>query len=199
MLQKKRVMGRRWFYVFVGLVNLAVGDMFYVFNVQEVPPLASYSMPALARPKLSSPETVPAVKGTPTRIVVASLAIDLSVRVGSYDLATNNWTTGPTSAYFADSSLPVNDSNGRTLIYGHAQSQVFGRLPEITPDTEALVYTDNGYVFHYRYKSTHDVVPSDTSVFTEDGPPTLVLQTCTGNWDAYRALFSFKFESEEKA
>lgn len=190
---------KRGFYVLIGVLNLAVGVMFYaVLTPRLVPPIAD------ARPvhspvvRLARQQVVPAITGIPQRIVIPSLQIDLNVGIGSYDASSNSWTTDAVQAFYADPSLPVNNSNGRTLVYGHAQPQVFGRLPGIQPGAEVLIYTDTNYVFHYTYTSAITVVPTDTSIFTADGPPTLVLQTCTGDWDAYRALFSFTLTSQEK-
>lgn len=175
-------------------MNLAVGITLYVVTLR--PPIAA----AISPNSIVShePRVIPAIKGTPVRIVIPSLAIDLSVGVGSYNPSDNDWTVDATKAYYADTSLPVNDSNGRTLIYGHAQAPVFAALVNLPVQAEAEVYTDNGYVFHYVYASMRKVVPTDTSVFGADGPPTLVLQTCTGPWDAYRALYSFTFEAVRK-
>ncbi|MBC7943194.1 sortase [Candidatus Saccharibacteria bacterium] len=185
-------------YILIGMLDLAVGVMFYVVNIRPEPPVIASNIPVVTRQAPLAPRMIPAITGIPNRIVLQSLDIDLSVDVGSYNPTDNSWTIGTTRAYYADPSLPANNSNGRTLIYGHAQPQVFGRLPEIQLDAEALVYTDSGYLFHYKYKAMTAVVPTDTSVFDANGPPTLVLQTCTGDWDAYRALFSFTFESVEK-
>ena len=153
---------------------------------------------AISRPKPAKPQLIPATVGIPTRIIVPSLAIDLAVGVGSFNSADGSWTIDANKAYYAATSLPINNSNGSTLIYGHARSPIFGKLPKIQSQAEAVIYTDTGYVFHYNYASVKNVLPTDTSVFTADGPPTLVLQTCTGDWDAYRALYSFVLTSEEK-
>lgn len=189
---------KRRFYVLMAVLDIAVGAMFYTVSAQPNPPPAVGTTVTVHRPQPVKPRLIPATVGVPTRIVMSSLAIDLAVGVGSFNQADGSWTVDATKAYYADRSLPVNNSNGRTLIYGHAQSQVFGRLPEIQPQAEAVVYTDNGYLFRYKYESVRNVLPTDTSIFTTSGPPTLVLQTCTGDWDAYRALFSFAFVSEEK-
>jgi LPXTG-site transpeptidase (sortase) family protein len=132
--------------------------------------------------------------GIPTHITIKSLNIDLDVGIGSYDPKSNTWTIDATKAYYADTSVPLNNHNGTTLIYGHAQASVFAELLKIRSGAEAIVYSDNGYRFYYTYKSTHQVTPSDTSVFNEDGEPVLVLQTCSGAWDAYRSLFVFKLQ-----
>jgi LPXTG-site transpeptidase (sortase) family protein len=185
-------------YSLIGVLNLAVGLMFYV--VTTSPPPTSSIVVATPMPKASlATRVVPAVSGTPVRIVIPKLSLDLPVDVGSYDPKKGDWTISDTKAYYADVSVPVNDSNGATFIYGHARPAVFGPLLSMQPDTIAYVYTDNGHVFKYAYKSTRQVRPSDMSGFNANGPPRLVLQTCIGPWDAYRALYSFSLVSKERA
>ena len=181
------------FYSLIMLLNGAVAVVFgFLLIPPPIPMAVPDSPPVVAR-------VVPAISGTPERIVISSLGIDLSVETGSYNPRTGGWTLSADKAYYADMSVPANDSNGVTLIYGHAQAQVFARLSALTPGTRVAVYTDNHRVFHYQYRSVKDVAPTDTSVFVASGPPTLVLQTCTGAWDAYRAMYSFAFVSEAQA
>lgn len=179
------------FYSLVGLLNLAVGVMFYIINIAPAPVLAS--PPPHIQPVIIKP--IPATQGIPVRIAIPSLAIDLPVDVGTYDPNEGSWTVDATRAYYADVSMPVNNSNGTTLIYGHAQSTIFETLPQIQPDAEAVVYTDNGYAFHYRQTTHQEVLPTDVSVFTPNGPPKLVLQTCIGAYSELRALYSFRLQS----
>lgn len=184
-----------WFYSLTGLLNLAVGVMFYVINIAPTP-VAAVPQPVIKQPVVV--KAIPATQGTPVRVAVPSLSIDLPVAVGSYNPDDGSWTVDATQAYFADASMPINNSNGTSLIYGHAQSTVFETLPQIQPEAEAIVTTDTGYVFHYRYTSVQQVPPTDISVFSSVGPPKLVLQTCIGAWSELRALFSFRLESIEK-
>lgn len=194
----KRLLDRLAFYLCLGVLDLAVGITFYTVTVQ-LPTVAAAAPDSFQSRELARlPKVVPAVKGTPVRIVIPSLSIDLPVGVGTYRPDDDSWTIDATKAYYADTSVPVNDSNGRTLIYGHAQAPVFASLLYLPAHAKAAVYTENGHVFHYVYTSMKKVVPTDTSVLGADGPPTLVLQTCTGPWDAYRALYSFKLESVGK-
>lgn len=181
-----------------GILNIAVGVMFYAVNLQPQQPQLMTIETIIHRPQPSRLRIIPAIAGTPTHILVPSLKIDLAVGVGSFDAASNSWTIDASRAFYADISLPANNSNGRTLIYGHAQWQVFGNLPDITPQAEAIVDTDNGYEFRYSYQSKTDFSPADTTIFSASGPPTLILQTCSGNWDAYRTMYSFKFEAVTK-
>jgi LPXTG-site transpeptidase (sortase) family protein len=183
------------YYGTVGVLNVAVGVMFYAVNMQA-PYVAAASEPLHHLPTRIRP--IPATQGLPTRIVIPSLGIDLPVKVGSYDAASGNWTLDTSAAYYADTSMPINNSNGVTLIYGHAQSPVFARLPDIQPQAAVSIYTDSGYLFHYRYQTLRQVDPSDTSVFTASGPPTLTLQTCIGAYSELRAMFSFRLEAIDK-
>lgn len=179
------------FYGLAGLLNLAVGVMFYTINITPAPVLAI--TPQVIKPVIS--RQVPATQGIPNRITIPSLAIDLPVGIGSFNPEDGSWTVDTTQAYYADVSMPINNSNGATLIYGHAQSSVFETLPTIQPGAEATVYTDSGFIFLYRMVSMREVQPNDVSVFTDSGPPTLVLQTCVGAYSELRALFSFRLES----
>lgn len=186
------------FYSLIGLLNLAVGVMFYTINITPTPVLTtpSSSSPPRARPVTIQP--ISATQGIPTRIIIPSLSIDLPVGIGSYNPDDGSWTVDTTKAYYANVSMPVNNSNGTTLIYGHAQSTVFETLPQIQPDAEAVVYTDSGFTFRYQLTGRQDVLPNDVSVFTASGPPNLVLQTCIGAYDELRALFSFRLVAIEK-
>jgi LPXTG-site transpeptidase (sortase) family protein len=182
------------FYSAAGLLNLAVGVMFYTVNITPVPVLATTSPP----PQPAMRKVTPATQGIPVRVVVPTAAIDLPVKVGSYNPDNASWDVDMDNAYYADVSMPVNNSNGTTLIYGHAQSAIFETLPQIQPDAEAIVYTDSGYVFHYQHTTSRLVVPTDVSVFTANGPPNLVLQTCIGVYSEWRGLYSFKLTSISK-
>lgn len=182
---------KQQFYSLIGLLNIAVGVMFYTINITPTPVLAS--PPPHVEHIAAKP--IPATQGMPTQIIIPSLSIDLPVVIGTYNPNEQSWTVDATKAYYADVSMPINNSNGATLIYGHAQSTVFETLPQILPDAEAIVNTDTGFAFHYRLSGSKEVPPSDTSVFTSTGAPTLVLQTCIGAYSELRALYSFHLVS----
>lgn len=194
----KRLADRIWFSLCLIVLNLAVGLTLYTVIVGPSTVAATPPDSVVSREMAMHPDVIRAIKGTPVRIVIPSLAIDLPVGVGSYNPNDGSWSIDASKPYYADTSVPINDSNGQTLIYGHNQSQVFAALVTIPPGAQAEVYTDNGYAFHYAYSSMTKVIPTDMSVFKTNGPPTLVLQTCAGPWDAYRALYSFKLESVKK-
>lgn len=178
-------------YLVLGLMNLCLAVMLALILYQ--PPnskLAPVMVAAIAPLRFQAQERQIHV-GTPTRIVVPSVAIDLPIQTGVYSPSNQSWTIDGSSAFFADTSTPPNDNNGMTLIYGHGTSAIFGRIPEIQAG-DAKIYTQEGLVFNYHYDSTRQVTPSDTAVIASDGPPELVLQTCSGAFDAYRTLVVFR-------
>lgn len=184
---------KKQYYSLIGLLNIAVGVMFYTINIPPTPVLASSPPPPTIRQ--ATPKPIPATQGIPTQVTIPSLSIDLPVETGTYNPNEGSWTVDATKAYYADVSMPINNSNGATLIYGHAQSNVFETLPQIQPDAEVIVKTDTDFAFHYRLTDSKEVQPSDTSVFTSTGAPTLVLQTCIGAYSELRALYSFRLVS----
>ena len=178
-------------YSSIAVINLCVFGMFAAMLTPIPLPARNEPLVAIAPKGLSGPELTKINLGIPTRVVVASVNIDLPVKTGSYDSTDQSWTLDTQSAFYADRSVPVNDSNGSTLIYGHARFGLFARLPEISEGATAEVYTDSGKVFSYTFTSSRQVKPDDTSIFINSGAPTLALQTCSGPLDIYRTLVSF--------
>lgn len=144
-----------------------------------------------AEPKLAV-RPRPAIQGQPVHLSIPSLNIELSVKPGRYNVSTASWTIDHSGAYHADTSMPVNESNGTTLIYAHAQSGLFDTLHNIAPGAQITVASNTGHIFTYTYVGLSEVTPNDTSVFRSDGPPTLVLQTCSGDWSQFRDLYAFQ-------
>lgn len=174
------------------LLNLATVSMI-IFVLWQVPsqpqPAFSYTPPDMKRS---------ATVGVPSHLEIASLGIELPVQPGSFDPASQNWTLSEESALHALATVPLNDANGATLLYGHATSAVFGNLPQLKPGDIAKVASDTGATFYYAYQSRIDVDPTDTRVFDTSGKPRLVLQTCTGPWDSMRSLYTFTLQRVER-
>jgi sortase (surface protein transpeptidase) len=153
---------------------------------------------------VSFSEPLPALKtataniviGKPIRVVIPASGIDLPVDDGLYDSSNNTWTLSGYRAHYAAISSPANNSAGDTFIYGHNNNNVFGALRKQTPElgTQALVYTDNGHVFAYKFKSVSHHRPDDAGVLFYNGPPVLTIMTCTGAVDEWRTLFKFDFD-----
>ncbi|MES2630659.1 MAG: sortase [Patescibacteria group bacterium] len=190
-MKKQRLKNDRMVYSAIALMNLFVVGMFITILYPEPAPIVREPVATVVRKKMPEPALAKIQLGLPTRIVVSSVGIDLPVQMGSYDPSTQTWTVDTQSAFYADRTVPVNDSNGSTLIYGHAQYGLFSRVPEIREGATAEVYTDTGKVFSYTFQSSREVTPDDTSIFVNTGPPMLILQTCSGPYDVYRTLVSF--------
>ena len=183
--KKQPIRQRVWFYSIITCANVLIIGMFFLVST-PAPVLAIYHPPAHhVKPKVI-------IQGAPTRVVVPSVGIDLSIQTGLYNPVDSSWTLGMDSAFYANMSVPANNNNGTTLIYAHGQQGLFGSLPDIQPGATADVYTSSGAVFSYTYESFQQVDPSNTDVFAVDTLPTLILQTCSGDWSQYRSLYSFR-------
>lgn len=195
-MKKRRTGNDRLTYIYLTVLNSCVVGMFLVIlTPAPIPPQLFEADGVIAHaPLQTKPIQRTPVVGTAIRVVVPSVNIDTAVRPGAYNVDTQTWAIDHHSAFHADITVPVNNTNGTTLIYGHAGWGIFGALPGVSQDSEAYVYTAEGYRFIYLFESNRRVDPSDTSVLVATGPPQLVLQTCSGAFDAYRTLVTFRFK-----
>ncbi len=131
------------------------------------------------------------ISGIPTRIKVPSVNIDLEVIPGYHYEKSNTWTLTLDKAQWGVMSRPANDSAGMTFIYGQYRKGVFSSLPKIQPGEIAQVTTKKGDTLTYKFKASSIVPPSDDSIFSYQGKPVLILQTCTGIRFESRQLFVF--------
>lgn len=134
------------------------------------------------------------IEGTPNRILIPSLSIDLPVVSQSYSKVTKTWPVAPGVANYAAESALINNIKAETLIYGHNNKAVFGPILKMQPGDLVYVYTDNGHIFKYSFESSQDVTPARTEIFAEmaKSPAGLKLITCNGPNFEYRHLMSFK-------
>lgn len=133
----------------------------------------------------------PTISGNPTHISIPSVGIELSVVPGYYYPKSNTWTLTLDKAQYGTMTAPPNNKSGDTFIYAHYRWGVFYKLPKIAEGAEAIITTDNGHTFTYKFRSSIITTPQDTSIFTYKGKPILVLQTCNGLWYQNRQLFTF--------
>lgn len=138
------------------------------------------------------------IAGKPNRIVAAKINMDLIVEDGNYNPADQSWTLSGYHAHFAMPSMLANDSAGSTFIYGHNNYYVFARLAELVPGDQVQVFTDEGHTFTYTLQKAEEVKPDDTTIFNYDGPPLLIVQTCSGTWYEKRHLFTFTLDKVNK-
>jgi len=193
-MKRRRPTGEKLTYAYVTILNIGVGALFFVLlTSKQVTPIvadvmvfSNTSSMAIDVLKQQKP-----IVGIPGRVVVPSVGIDQTVRPGVYDSANKTWTVDSTAAFHATTTVPANNANGTTLIYGHAEWGIFGRLVEVGPGAEAYVYTPEGYRFMYVYESSRQVDPTDVSALTALGSPKLLMQTCSGPFDIYRTLVTF--------
>lgn len=142
-----------------------------------------------------STSTVAPVNGIPVQLELPALAKDFPVKEGVYDETSRTWTLSSDAVYYANISQPVNNERGTTLIYGHAESQLFGGLTGLAYGDVAIVRTANAKKFYYQLTATKTVAPESTEeVFSSSGQPRLILQTCTGSWWQSRQLYIFDFK-----
>jgi LPXTG-site transpeptidase (sortase) family protein len=184
-----------------GLVFVAIGlavagySLINTMRSQETATAAVPLSEALQSPTV--PEDKPSVSGTPSHITIPSVNINLKVIPGNYYPANNSWTLTRDNAQWGTITQPANDKAGMTFIYAHYRKGVFLTLPKIKVGETAVVKTEQGNIFTYRFKYSTVTKPSDTSIFTYQGQPILVLQTCTGAWYQDRQLFFFDLEKVE--
>lgn len=183
----------RQIYLPLAILNTGVALMFAVILVPSPRP-PEIAVAAAPSPQEKIQPVAKPIIGTATRVVVPTVAIDVSVREGSYDSDSESWSIDTQSAFHANTTVPINNANGTALIYGHAGWQIFETLPGAREGAEATVYTAEGYRFVYEFESNRQVEPTDVSSLTNTGSPKLILQTCSGAFDTYRTLVTFRLK-----
>jgi len=180
----------------LGILFIAAGvlvgydPIHQLLSDKGTPSLAPFSAIANAEaPTANAPRTLTA--GKPVRILIPSLNIDLAVVDGYYDAASQTWTLTGDKAQYAVMTSKANNIAGNTFIYGHNNKKVFASLPKIKVGDKVTLETDNGHKFTYKYVSSYETDPTDTSLFSYKGQPILTVQTCSGLWFQNRELFTF--------
>lgn len=133
----------------------------------------------------------PLISGTPVRIQLPSVGIDLKVIPGYYYPSTKSWTLSLDDAQWGVMTAKPNNQGGDTFIYAHYRWHVFYTLPKVKAGDAAIVTTENGHTFTYSFRESTVTNPGDTRLFGYKGKPILILQTCTGVWYQNRQLFVF--------
>jgi hypothetical protein len=175
------------------------------FAWYAIRPLPAFKTVAITKAEQQAHVAVPAapdvISGLPVEIVIPGSSwdgqsINLPIDEGYYDSTTDSWTLSGYRAQFAMVSSLPNNYAGETYIYGHNNDYVFGALRHNTPavGSTALLYTSNGHIFSYSFVSASSVAPDMTSVLNYQGPPIMVVQTCTGSFNEVRTLYQYKFD-----
>jgi len=143
---------------------------------------------------LNRPQKPLKISGSPSRILVPSLSIDLPVVTQHYSATIKTWPVAASQANYAAETALINNTKGQSLIYGHDNHAVFGPLLSMPIGTAVYVYTDNSHIFKYTYAGFKDVSPQQVNIVSEmaTAPVGLDLITCTGTYFQYRHLMSLK-------
>ncbi len=156
---------------------------------------AAFSATVLAQPSLPPPAPeVKVISGKPIKIVIPRLSLDLAIDDGFYNPADQTWTLSGYNAHFASVSSLANDRSGSTFIYGHNNKHVFGPLKSLAVGDQVQIFTENGHIFSYTYQSNENIKPDQVSIFDYQGPPILVIQTCSGSFNEWRQVFFLTFD-----
>lgn len=163
---------------------------------RDVSAIRAASIQTLNKVATHSP-SVQSISGTPVRIVLPSVAIDLQIIPGYYSTQQKTWFINANGATYATNTYPANNTHGTTLIYGHYLNWIFGKTDGLKIGDKALVYTGNGHIFVYDMVKSDIFTPSNTQIFGElnTDKPILKVLTCHGLWSQTRRVMTFQLES----
>lgn len=175
-----------------------VPSLYFRYSHQGTVPIATILPHSDPVAKAAATGT-PLVAGWPVNIAIPSVDINVGIVNGYFDAKTASWNVGLSVAQFVPLTTPPNNLDGDTYIYGHYRPAVFAYLHHIVPGSTATVTTANGYLFTYKYINTYATPPSDISVLSSyDGPPILLVQTCSGSFFQNRQFYVFDYVGNTK-
>lgn len=162
-----------------GLLVLSSGSV--MGHTAPVPP-ATFTT---ADPDTASPREAPVMEGT--RVVIPALDIAVAWReTGIADTGIMDIPQAPTAGWYDQSARP-GDETGTAVIAAHVDYPdrtltPFGRLANIQKGESVFVADAEGVVHEYRVTAmeTFNQTALPGSIFTREGPPRLVLVTCSG-------------------
>lgn len=187
-ITKLRVLGITL--LILGVLGTLPSQYMWLQQKHAVASQSSVVVPAVAEvPEPSSTLIV----GRPSQISIPSLGLDLPVLNGEYNQNTGNWTLSEKNTHYALPSILPNNESGNTLIYGHYNKYVFGKLHTVALGAEAIITTTDGHKFIYSYMSSESASPTDVNVLLYEGPARLTLQTCSGSFMQNRQMHYFSF------
>lgn len=182
-------------FLYVGCTLVALGGWLGLDAMRgAAQPVLAEAVPAPQhRIETSARESI---HGTPVKLSVARLGVDLPIRAGTYDADTGEWSLANSTAFFIPSTAEPNEVTGNTYIYAHNNRSAFAPLSGLRAGDVLTIDTDNGYQFSYTYTSDKNVSPDEVSVITPKSKnPQVTLQTCEGLFSQARRLMHFSYES----
>jgi sortase A len=125
-------------------------------------------------------------KKIPFKITIPSIDCEWIVHEGT-DVATLK--KGP--GHYKGTALP--GEIGRCVVAGHRTTYgaPFNRVDELKYGDEIILETSGNEEFIYTVTDLKEVVPTDVSVLSQTGNPTLALTTCTPKFYATRRLIIY--------
>jgi len=156
-----------------------------------VPDTPEMAVPAVPVVDASVRDSLP-VAAAPSRVVVASLGVDVPVIPTGLDDAGNMaLPPDPANAGWYEYGPAPASPAGATVIAAHVDSLTYGIGPfaafaDAVPGTEIVVTDTAGAVRTYVVSSVNTTDKLDVvwaSVFDRTGPPRLVVVTCGGEFD----------------
>lgn len=135
------------------------------------------------------------IQGEPVHLVLPRLGIELTIVRAEYDANTNSWPVSATAANYAVNTPPISNRADKTLIYAHAQKNLFAATSDLKTGDDLYITTADGHVVHYQYANQLIVPPSDVSIFDQlRGVPGVILMTCDGVWSENRRFMEFTYK-----
>ncbi len=183
-----------WLNVAVVTITIGYGAWWYTTSTEVQARAVVQTVADQAERKLAdNDQTLVALQGTPVRLVIPSLAIDLPVGPGRFDASQHTWVTDKTIVDFIPATAPLTNTQGSMFLYGHNAGNVLGKTNHLNAGDVAYIYTDNGHVFSYTYTSDVVVKPTNVDVLNglNMGAPGFKLMTCVGWMDQDRRIMTF--------
>jgi len=190
--------------VYVGIASLVVLPVISKNNTDRIvkAQLSQYLKQADSK-KAAAASPVSPIKGAPVSISIGRLGINLPVAPGYYNFNTQKWTLDSkhvfTNNYTDPNPLVGTDQSRVTVLYGHDIPGILVKTSQLAYGDIMTIDTQNGYRFRYYYDKSKVVVPTDTSILTEQntGDP-VILVTCTGTWYQFRHAMYFRLLDVQK-
>lgn len=158
-----------------------------MLRLQQATPIVAAQV-ATAKPDI-------VIQSEPAYLVLPRLGIELKIVRAEYDTTANTWPVSATAANYAINTPPISNRADKTLIYAHAQKNLFAATSDLKTGDDLYITTADGHVVHYQYADEFIVAPSDVSIFDQlRGVPGVILMTCDGVWSENRRFMEFTYK-----
>lgn len=136
--------------------------------------------------------TTPVRTTKPTRLIIPSLDLALTIHDATINEKTNEWPLSDTEAEYANFTAKLGETRGTLLLYGHNQWQVLRKTAALKFGDRMILLDAAGGKWQFEYYRQQVIDPHDTAFVTEDVPFRVVMFTCDGWNDSARRLMYFR-------